>query len=206
MSAHLLAPEHEIVVYEAGSYAGGHTHTVRVDTAHETHHIDTGFIAFNDRNYPNFRRLLAQLGVQTQPTQMSFSVRSEEEDFEYAGTPRGVFCQRRNLARPWFWRMLGELPRFNRELRRLLEREKEKDNRESMHDFLAAHGFSEAFVQRLIVPQVAAVWSADPNQMARTLPARWPLAEFSTTTACSASATGQTGPRWRAARRATWRR
>jgi predicted NAD/FAD-binding protein len=173
VSAHLLHPEHEIVVYEAASYAGGHTHTVRVDTPHQTHHVDTGFIAFNDRNYPNFSRLLDRLGVSVQPTHMSFSVKGEEEDFEYCGTPRGVFCQPRNLMRPWFLRMLGELPRFNRELRRVLQR---GDSGESLHDFLAEHDFSAAFVQRLIVPQVSAVWSADPRQMA-TFPVRF-LAEF----------------------------
>ncbi len=173
LSAHLLHPEHEIVVYEAASYAGGHTHTVRVDTPHHTHHVDTGFIAFNDRNYPNFSRLLDRLGVGVQPTHMSFSVKGEQEDFEYCGTPRGIFCQPRNLTRPWFLRMLGELPRFNRELRRVLQRQ---DNGESLHDFLAQHDFSAAFVQRLIIPQVSAVWSADPRQMA-TFPVRF-LAEF----------------------------
>ena len=173
VSAHLLHPEHEIVMYEAASYAGGHAHTVRVDTPHHTHHVDTGFIAFNDRNYPNFSRLLDRLGVSTQPTHMSFSVKGEEEDFEYCSTPRGVFCQPRNLTRPWFLRMLGELPRFNRELERVLQR---RDSGESLHDFLAQHDFSQAFVRRLIVPQVSAVWSADPRQMA-TFPVRF-LAEF----------------------------
>src|SRR5580698_6645372 len=120
LTAHLLHREHEIVVYEAGSYAGGHTNTIRVDTAHETHHVDTGFIVMNDRNYPNFTRLLSQLGVATQATNMSFSVKGEDEDFEYAGTPRGLFCQPRNLASPRFQRMIADLLRFNRELRRLL--------------------------------------------------------------------------------------
>jgi predicted NAD/FAD-binding protein len=189
--AHLLHREHEIVLYEAASYAGGHTHTVRVDTPRHTHHVDTGFIAFNDRNYPNFSRLLEGLGVQVQPTHMSFSVKGEEEDFEYAGTPRGVFCQPHNLLRPWFLRMLAELPRFNRELRRVLQDEQARDNgkagseseaaatrgsSESLHDFLAHHRFSKDFVERLIVPQVSAVWSADPRQMA-TFPVRF-LAEF----------------------------
>ena len=92
LTAHLLHREHEIVVYEAGCYAGGHTNTIRVDTEHQTHHVDTGFIVMNDRNYPNFTRLLSQLGVDTQPTNMSFSVKGEDEDFEYAGTPGGVGC------------------------------------------------------------------------------------------------------------------
>jgi uncharacterized protein len=183
-AAHLLAREHEIVVYEAGSYAGGHTNTIRVDTAHETHHVDTGFIVMNDRNYPNFTRLLAQLGVATQDTNMSFSVKGEDENFEYAGTPRGLFCQPRNLASPRFQRMIADLLRFNRELRRLLGREETglgvedggAPHGESLQDFLARHRFSEVFVRRLIVPQVSAVWSADPRQIA-SFPIRF-LAEF----------------------------
>ena len=121
VAAHLLHREHEVVVYEAGAYAGGHTHTIRVDTAHETHHVDTGFIVMNDRNYPHFTRLLDQLGVARQATHMSFSVKGEDEDFEYSGTPRGLFCQPRNLASPRFQRMIADLLRFNRELRRLLD-------------------------------------------------------------------------------------
>src|ERR1700691_4625313 len=80
VAAHLLQREHEIVVYEASSRAGGHANTVRVDTPLGSHHGDTGFIVFNDRNYPNFTRLLDSLGVTTQPTHMSFSVKGEDED------------------------------------------------------------------------------------------------------------------------------
>jgi predicted NAD/FAD-binding protein len=194
VAAHLLQREHEVTVYEAASYAGGHTHTVRVDTAHATHHIDTGFIAMNDRNYPHFSRLLEKLGVPTQSTHMSFSVSAVDEDFEYSGTPRGLLCQPRNLLRPWFLRMLGELPRFNRELRRVLHGAGDSggsldgavypgesphgagDPGESLQDFLERHRFSPAFVRRLIVPQVSAVWSADPQQM-RSFPVGF-LAEF----------------------------
>jgi predicted NAD/FAD-binding protein len=194
--AHLLHSEHEIVVFEAGEYAGGHTNTIRVDTEHETHHVDTGFIVFNDRNYPYFTKLLARLGVATQPTHMSFSVKGENEDFEYAGTPRGLYCQRRNLASPRFQRMLLDLLRFNRELARLLgQREARTAGAlaasagglaalaaldgaagESLEQFLARHRFSRAFIERLIVPQVSAVWSADPRRMS-SFPVRF-LAEF----------------------------
>lgn len=174
VAAHLLHPEHEITVYEAAYYAGGHSHTVRVDTPLETHHVDTGFIAMNDRNYPSFTRLLEELGVARQPTHMSFSVSGVEEDFEYSGTPRGLICQPRNLLRPWYLRMLSELPRFNRELRKVLHGPHEDG--ESLHDFLERHRFSPAFVQRLIVPQVSAVWSSDPRRL-RAFPVRF-LAEF----------------------------
>ena len=147
---------------------------MRVDTPLGSHHVDTGFIVMNDRNYPNFTRLLEQLGVATKPTNMSFSVKGEEEDFEYAGTPRGLFCQPRNLASPRFQRMILDLLRFNRELRRLLTRGEEAD--ESLGEFLARHRFSRPFVERLIIPQVSAVWSADPSQI-DAFPVRF-LAEF----------------------------
>ncbi|HEV7163193.1 MAG TPA: FAD-dependent oxidoreductase [Solirubrobacteraceae bacterium] len=178
VAAHLLHREHEIVLYEAGSYAGGHTNTIRVDTAHETHQVDTGFIVMNDRNYPNFTRLLERLGVATQPTHMSFSVKGEEEDFEYCGTPRGIFCQPSNLVSVRFQRMIVDLLRFNRALRTLLAREHSAGAHggETLGDFLERGRFSRPFVERLIVPQVSAVWSADPRTM-HTFPVRF-LAEF----------------------------
>ena len=180
VAAHLLHSRHEIVVYEAGDYAGGHTNTIRVDTEHETHHVDTGFIVMNDRNYPNFTRLLDRLGVARQPTHMSFSVKGELEDFEYSGTPQGLFCQPRNLVSPRFQRMILDLLRFNRELRRLLEGARGggpvAGEGDSLADFLARHRFSRQFVERLIVPQASAVWSADPRQM-HSFPVRF-LAEF----------------------------
>jgi predicted NAD/FAD-binding protein len=181
VAAHLLNARHEIVVYEAGAYAGGHTNTIRVDTEYETHHVDTGFIVMNDRNYPSFTRLLDRLGVERQPTHMSFSVKGEPEDFEYSGTPQGLFCQPRNLLSPRFQRMIFELMRFNRELRRLLEGGGTPGaplagEGDSLADFLARHRFSRHFVERLIVPQASAVWSADPRQM-QSFPVRF-LAEF----------------------------
>jgi uncharacterized protein len=179
VAAHLLHREHEIVVYEANAYAGGHANTVRVETDHESHDVDTGFIVMNDRNYPNFTRLLDRLGVARQPTYMSFSVKGEDEDFEYAGTPGGLFCQPRNLLSPRFQRMILELLRFNRELRGVLASAAstgEPHAEESLQSFLERRRFSRAFVERLIVPQVSAVWSADPRQM-HSFPVRF-MAEF----------------------------
>ena len=174
VAAHLLQREHEIVVYEAGAYAGGHANTVRVDTPLGSHHVDTGFVVMNDRNYPNFTRLLDRLGVARQPTHMSFSVKGEDEDFEYSGTPRGLFCQPRNLLSARFQRMLVDLLRFNSELRTMLAHDHATD--ESLGEFLSRRGFSRTFVERLIVPQVSAVWSADPRQL-RSFPVRF-MAEF----------------------------
>src|SRR5438270_8037283 len=103
--AHLLHPAHEVTVFEANRYAGGHTNTIRVDTEYETHEVDTGFIVFNDRNYPNFERLLGQLGVASEATEMSFSVSDGVGGFEYSSTsPNGVFANRAHLRAPWFFR------------------------------------------------------------------------------------------------------
>lgn len=176
VAAHLLHRDHEIVLYEAGAYAGGHTNTVRVDTPYGSHHVDTGFIVMNDRNYPSFTRLLDRLDVARQPTRMSFSVKGEGEDFEYCGTPRGIFCQSRNLLSAPFQRMLLDMLRFNRLLRRMLDAPEQEEGGESLGEFLERHGFSRSFIERLIVPQVSAVWSADPRQM-DTFPVRF-MAEF----------------------------
>jgi predicted NAD/FAD-binding protein len=172
-AAHLLAREHEITVFEADGRPGGHANTVRVDTEHETHHVDTGFIVFNDRNYPNFQRLLASLRVPSQPSDMSFGV-SDGCDFEYNGaSPNGLFAKRAHLVTPWFHRMVADLVRFNREARTLLRR---GGDGPSLGHWLEEQRFSRPFVERLIVPQASAVWSADPGQM-WTFPARF-LVEF----------------------------
>jgi predicted NAD/FAD-binding protein len=173
LAAHLLHREHEIVVYEAGDRVGGHTNTIRVDTEEETHWIDTGFIVFNDRNYPNFERLLSEMGVATQPSYMSFSVSDGHGDFEYAGTPRGLFARRANLLSPSFLAMLRDWRRFNREARALAGT---GGTAPSLGHWLEERGFSRHFVERLIVPQISAVWSADREQM-WSLPASF-MAEF----------------------------
>jgi len=177
VAAHLLAGEHELTVFEVGARAGGHTNTIRVDTPAETHFIDTGFIVFNDRNYPNFERLLDQLGVGSQPSDMSFGVSDGAGDFEYNGaSPNGLFAKRSHLAQPWFHRLVLDMARFNRAARRLLD-----DPRASAHvslgAWLEAERFSRPFIDRLIVPQASAVWSADPAQM-WSFPARFMLAFF----------------------------
>src|SRR5262245_3055020 len=151
-TAHLLHQRHEITVFEAGSQAGGHANTVRVDTADATHHVDTGFIVFNDRNYPQFERLLASLGVATQPSNMSFGV-SDGGDFEYNGSsPNGLFAKRAHLVTPWFHRMIADLVRFNANARRLLLGDGED---QSLGHWLDGGGYSRPFIERLIVPQAS---------------------------------------------------
>src|ERR1700679_3405777 len=121
VAAHLLNRDHEIVVFEGGEQAGGHAHTVRVDTPNQTHSVDTGFMVFNDRNYPNFERLLRQLGVAWQRSDMSFGGGGGGGDFEYnSASPNGLFAKRAHLLTPWFHRMIADLVRFNRTARELL--------------------------------------------------------------------------------------
>jgi predicted NAD/FAD-binding protein len=129
---------------------------------------------FNDRNYPSFVALLDRLGVGSQPSEMSFGVSDERGDFEYSGSsPNGLFAKRSHLVTPWFHRMIADLVRFNRAARTLLRGEAEGP---SLGDWLEAQRFSGPFIDRLIVPQASAVWSADPRQM-WSFPARF-LVEF----------------------------
>lgn len=172
--AHLLHREHEIVVFESENRLGGHTNTVRIDTPHDTYHVDTGFIVFNDRNYPGFERLLSVLKVPWQASGMSFSVSDELGRFEYSSrSPNGLFARRRHLLTPSFYRMLADLRRFQRAARELAG---DGDERVSLRDWLERERFSREFVDRLIVPQVSAVWSADPRSL-WSFPARF-LARF----------------------------
>jgi uncharacterized protein len=173
VAAHLLHREHELTIYEAGSRLGGHTNTVRVDDEGRAHWVDTGFIVFNDRNYPSFERLLAELGVPTQPSHMSFSVSDGRGEFEYAGTPQGLFARPANLLSPSFLGMLRDWRRFNREARALIGT---NGTAPSLGHWLEQKGFSQHFIERLIVPQASAVWSADPKQM-WSFPASF-MAEF----------------------------
>jgi predicted NAD/FAD-binding protein len=172
--AHMLEREHELTVFEANGYAGGHTNTIRVDTAGATHDVDTGFIVFNDRNYPNFERLLRAIGVEWQPSDMSFAVSDAAGDFEYSSTSaNGLFAKRSHMATPWFHRMVADVIRFQRAARALVA---SGGAGPSLGHWVEQLGFSRPFIDRLIVPQASAVWSADPRQMWE-FPARF-LAEF----------------------------
>ncbi len=173
VAAHKLHREHEIVVYEAAGRLGGHSNTVRVEAEDGPHAIDTGFIVFNDRNYPNFEALLEELGVAGQRSHMGFSVSDGRGRFEYSGTPWGLFARPSHLLSPSFLGMLREWRRFNREARALIGA---NGTAPSLGHWLEQRGFSKLFIDRLIVPQASAVWSADPEQM-WSFPASF-MAEF----------------------------
>ncbi len=172
-AAHLLCDHHEVAVFEAAQRPGGHACTVDVPVPEGgTVPADVGFMVLNDRTYPRFSALLAELGVRTRVADMSFSV-SDGRDLEYAGhSVRGLFANPRHLADRRFLRMVAEYARFNREARVLLA----SDADPSLRGWLRDSGFSEHFVERLLVPQAAAVWSADPAQM-WSFPARF-LVQF----------------------------
>jgi uncharacterized protein len=189
--AHLLHPRHEVTVFEADDRPGGHTRTVDVETEASTYRVDTGFIVFNDRNYPGFERLLERLGVESQASDMGFSVSDGRGEFEYSGASvNGLFARRSSLLRPSFHRMVRDLVRFNREAPALIGL---NGSGPTLLDYLDEGGYSREFVERLIVPQASAVWSADPRDLGH-LPASV-LAEFFDNH-------GQFGfrdrPRWRA--------
>jgi predicted NAD/FAD-binding protein len=173
VAAHHLHRRHEITVYEAAARIGGHTHTVAVDDPAGAQSIDTGFIVFNDRNYPSFEALLGELGVATGPSHMSFSVSDGRGGFEFSGTPWGLFARPAHLLSPTFIRMLRDWRRFNRLAPGLIGM---NGTAPSLGTWLEREGFSRHFIDRLIVPQASAVWSADPDQMWR-FPASF-MAEF----------------------------
>lgn len=158
-----LHRSHDITVYEAGGHVGGHTHTHRIELAGEVQHVDTGFIVFNHRTYPHFIQLLTGLGVASHDSAMSFSVRNEHSGLEYNGTSlNSLFAQRRNLVRPSFLRMVGDIVRFNREAPRLLDTE---GSEIALSDYLAEHRYSRQFLNDYLVPMGAAIWSTDPQRM-----------------------------------------
>ncbi len=158
-AAYRLSPAHEVALFEANDYLGGHSNTVEVEWEGERHAVDTGFIVFNDWTYPNFIALLDELGVRSQPTSMSFSVRCEAANLEYNGSSlNGLFAQRRNLVRPSFYRMLSDILRFNRDAPELVLSRPATDE-STVGEFLTRHRYSREFAEHYLLPMGAAIWS-----------------------------------------------
>ena len=170
VAAYLLHPDYHVTLFEANDYIGGHTHTLDVEQEGRSYAVDTGFIVFNEPNYPQFNRLLQRLGVASQPTQMSFSVKCGRTGLEYASKSlSSLLAQRRNALRPSFYRMLADILRFNRTAPELLRDPKDAT---TLGDYLADNGYSEAFIQHHIIPLGSALWSALPDRMYE-FPARY---------------------------------
>ncbi len=163
VAANYLHKDHDITLFEANDYVGGHTHTHPISWNNKEYAIDTGFIVFNYRTYPNFTRLLNELQVPVQPSNMSFSVKCERSGLEYNGNNlNSLFAQRRNLFRPSFHRMLRDILRFNRQAPALLDN---PDDELSLGEYLQQQAYSNQFIEHYIIPMGAAIWSTDPNRM-----------------------------------------
>ena len=170
LAAHRLSRHHDVTVFEADDRIGGHTNTIDVTVGDNQWAVDTGFIVFNEVTYPNFIAVLDELGVASQPSEMSFSVRCERTGMEYNGaTINTLFAQRSNLFRPSFYRMLREILRFNREAPTLLDMPGDSIN---LGEYLDQQGYSKSFVEHYIIPMGAAIWSSTPGGMA-SIPAKF---------------------------------
>jgi predicted NAD/FAD-binding protein len=167
-AAHELVRHAHVTLYEAGDYFGGHTHTVDVTLDGVTHGVDTGFLVFNHRTYPNLVRLFNDLQVETAASEMSFSVQVPGADLEWSGCDLNtVFAQRRNLLRPSFLRMLADIVRFNKLATSLAERGAEAELDQPIGDFLERHGFGTTFRDWYFLPMIGCIWSCPTDQMLR---------------------------------------
>ncbi|MDW1820473.1 MULTISPECIES: NAD(P)/FAD-dependent oxidoreductase [unclassified Vibrio] len=154
-----LHKEHDVTLFEANDYIGGHTATVDVSLDGKEYAIDTGFIVYNDRTYPNFIKMMSEIGVEGLPTQMSFSVRNDGNGLEYNGhTVSTLFAQKRNWANPKFYRFIFEILRFNKLAKRFAS--EQSTHSQTLGEFLDEHKFSAFFTDNYILPMGAAIWSS----------------------------------------------
>jgi uncharacterized protein len=170
-AARSLAGHGRVTLYEAADYFGGHAHTVDVKLGGWTHAVDTGFLVFNEKTYPKLVALFAELGIETAPSEMSFSAQIRSAGIEWSGTSLGaVFAQPSNLLRPAFWNMLAEIVRFNH-VASALARDESATGRaaldDSVADFLIEHRFSKGFRDWYFLPMVGCIWSCPTEQMLR---------------------------------------
>ncbi len=182
VAARRLYRNHDITLFEAASRVGGHTNTIDVEVGGRDYAIDTGFIVYNESNYPHFTQLLGELDVASQTTSMSFSVRCESIDLEYKGEAKadgrgvswpGLFAQPRNALRPRFWRLLRDILKFRRVAPAALDLH---DEQCSVAEFARDNGLSDAFVDLYLVPLGASLWSCPPRTF-RGFPMRF-VSEF----------------------------
>jgi len=164
-SAYLLSQKHNVTVFEKNDRIGGHTATVDIEKAGQKYAIDTGFIVFNDKTYPNFLALMADIGIGKQATEMSFSVHNCQTGLEYNGhNLNTLFAQRRNLLRPQFWGLVKDILRFNKQCKSIFERQQYQSGY-TLGAFLTENNFSDFFAEHYILPMGAAIWSSSLAQM-----------------------------------------
>jgi predicted NAD/FAD-binding protein len=160
-AARLLYPAHLITLFEKNDYVGGHAHTIRLPFLDPDLVVDSGFIVFNNRNYPEFRGMLAHLNIDAFATPMSFSVSDRQNHIEFSSDwPQGIFADRRNFFRPAYWRFLGEISRFNKLGKQVLQQEEPQPQGITLGAFLTMQNFSAALINQYLIPMAAAIWSA----------------------------------------------
>ncbi|WP_332852124.1 NAD(P)/FAD-dependent oxidoreductase [Duganella sp. S19_KUP01_CR8] len=163
-SAYFLSRKHDVVLFEAGDYLGGHTNTVEVTLEGRSHGVDTGFLVYNEHTYPNLVALFDELGVASNASDMSFAVSMDHGKLEWAGTSLDtVFAQRANLGSPSFLRMLWDILHFNRHARRLLQESTQGGL--SLGQLLKQQGYGASFRDAYLLPMAAAIWSSSPNDI-----------------------------------------
>ncbi|MCP3907711.1 MAG: NAD(P)-binding protein [Oceanicoccus sp.] len=164
-SAYLLQHDHEITVFESEANIGGHTATMDVTLQGKDYAVDTGFIVYNDWTYPNFIRLMDELGVQSQPTEMSFSVSCDLSGLEYGGNNLNtLFAQRRNIFSPSYLKMIKDILRFNKESIEHLESGRIEEGI-TLGEYLKSNGYGETFANKYLIPMGSAIWSASTDSM-----------------------------------------
>jgi predicted NAD/FAD-binding protein len=192
-AAYRLNKDHDITVFEAGDHFGGHTYTHDAVLGGHPYAVDMGFIVFNDRTYPKFVAMMNELGVESQPSNMSFSMSCERTGLEYNGTSvNSLFAQRLNILRPSFLKMITDILRFNRESPRLLL---SQDISLTLGQYLERHDYSDAFIERYIVPMGRAIWSATEEALLA-----WPARFFVDFFERHGFLTVNDRPQWRAIR------
>ena len=160
--AYYLNPHHQIALFESNDRIGGHSHTHHIDVFNQKVSVDTGFIVFNKKTYPNFLKLLHELKVRYENSAMSFSVKDSQKDFEYNGTSlNALFAQRKNFINPKFYKMIREILRFNKSSIILLSGDEEI----SLGDYLKREGYSDFFKKYYILPMGSAIWSSNIKTM-----------------------------------------
>ena len=163
-AAYFLKDRYDITFYERNNYPGGHTNTLTVDEDGKPIYIDSAFMVYNEKTYPNLTRLFRELDVKTMPTDMSFSVQHLSSGLEYCGTGlSGLFAQRKNIVSPSHWKMLLEMNRFNQEAIEILEADQYLSY--SLYDYVKEKGYSDNFFYKFLVPISSAVWSTPPDLM-----------------------------------------
>ena len=158
-AAHLLSQKHTVTLFEKNDYIGGHSNTVTIPTADGSINVDTGFIVFNHRNYPNLRRLFQDLRIPTLKGDMSFAVSNQADDFEFCSDwPNGIFADWTNFIRPSYWRFLKGIATFNRQANKDLDEGVAEDL--ALKDYLTQRRVPLDVIEKYLIPMLAAIWSA----------------------------------------------